>query len=98
MRAWAALPLLLAAAIHTAPAPRSVLWHDPAAIASLDLSWSDPTEFTRPLPPFRFLKEDMSGSRAKVRVQDANGVEWNVKLAGNADDTAEVHAEIAAER
>jgi len=31
-------------------------------------------------------------------VKDANGVEWNVKLAGNAEDTAEVHAEVAAQR
>jgi hypothetical protein len=77
---------------------RRVLWHDPGPVASLDLSWSDRTRFRRPAPPFRFVKEDLSGTRAKVRVKDADGVEWNVKLAGNADDTAEVHAEVAAQR
>jgi hypothetical protein len=88
----------MAIAVQTAPAPRPVLWHDPGAIGSLDLSWSDQTRFTPPVPPFAFLKEDTSGSRAKVRVKDAKGVEWNVKLAGDADDTAEVHAEVAAQR
>jgi hypothetical protein len=98
MRTWAALALLLTAAVRTAPPPRAVLWHDPSPIASLDLSWSDRTQFRRPVPPFRFVKEDMSGTRAKVHVKDATGVEWNVKLAGDADDTAEVHAEVAAGR
>jgi len=98
MRARAAFTLLMAIAIHTAPAPPPVLWHDPGAIASLDLSWSDRAHFKPPVPPFTFLKEDTSGTRAKVRVKDAKGVEWNVKLAGDADDTAEVHAEVAAQR
>ena len=98
MRTWAALALLVTAVVSTGPASKAVLWHDPGRIESLDLSWSDRAQFTRPVPPFRFVKEDTSGSRAKVRVKDANGVEWNVKLAGDADDTAEVHAEVAAER
>jgi hypothetical protein len=96
MRIRALLPLLVAAAVHAGPTP--VLWHDPGTIASLDLSWSDRAQFKRPVPPFRFLKEDTSGTRAKVRVKDASGVEWNVKLAGDPDDTAEVHAEVAAGR
>ena len=62
------------------------------------LSWSDRSQFTTPIPPYAFIKEDDSGSRAKVRVKDARGVEWNVKLAGNWDDTAEGHAEVAASR
>ncbi len=79
-------------------AERPVLWHDPGKISSLDLSWSDRDRFPPPAPPFRFVKEDTSGTRAKVHVKDANGVEWNVKLAGNLDDTSEVHAEVAAVR
>jgi hypothetical protein len=98
MRAWAVVSLLLAGAVHTGASPRPLLWRDPGQIASLDLSWSDRTRFRRPVPPFAFVKEDTSGTRAKVRVKDANGVEWNVKLAGDADDTAEVHAEVAAGR
>jgi hypothetical protein len=97
MRQWAAYPFVVAAAVYTA-APRPVLWHDPGPIASLDLSWSDTARFKRPVPPFSFVKEDTSGSTAKVRVKDADGVEWNVKLAGDPDDTAEVHAEVAAGR
>lgn len=99
MRSWAALALLMSAAVQIAPAaPVQVLWRDPGPIASLDLSWSDRTHFRRPVAPFRFVKEDMSGSRAKVHVKDADGVAWNVKLTGNTNDTAEAHAEVAAVR
>lgn len=98
---WMRLPLVLSMVLASAvqpAAPRPVLWHDPGPIASLDLSWSDRARFKRPVPPFSFIKEDTSGSHPKVRVKDADGVEWNVKLAGNLDDTAEVHAEVAAAR
>jgi|SRR5579872_7146436 len=98
MRTWTIFAWLLAAGVQTMPAPRPVLWHDPGPIGSLDLSWSDRSRFKPPVPPFRFIKEDLSGSHPKVRVKDARGVEWNVKLAGNGDDTAEVHAEVAAGR
>jgi hypothetical protein len=77
---------------------RRLLWRDPGPIASRDFVWRDTREFKRPVPPFTFIKEDTSGTRAKVRVEDAAGVKWNVKLAGNKDDTAEVHAEVAAVR
>lgn len=82
----------------TPSAMRRVLWHDPGKISSLDLSWRDRRDLKRPVPPFRFVKEDFSGSHAKVRVKDVNGISWNVKLEGDAHDTAEVHAEIAAQR
>jgi hypothetical protein len=45
-----------------------------------------------PKPPFRFEKEDTSGTNPKIKVIDANGVRWNVKF------DEEVHAEIAASR
>ena len=45
-------------------AERSVLWHDPGRIASLDLSWSDHNRFAPPVPPYAFVKEDTSGTRA----------------------------------
>ena len=77
---------------------RRVLWRDPGAIAARDLSWRDREELKRPIPPFRFVKEDISGSHAKVHIKDANEVSWNVKLAGTEHDTAEVHAEVAAGR
>jgi hypothetical protein len=97
MRLTAVLALVAVTALRPA-ADRPVLWHDPGRIASLDLSWSDRDQFKPPVPPYAFVKEDTSGTRAKVHVKDANGVEWNVKLAGDWDDTAEVHAEIAAGR
>ena len=77
---------------------RPVLWHDPGAIASLDLSWSDRRQFKPPSPPYTFLKEDLSGSHPKVRVKDASGREWTVKLEGDAHATGEAHAEVAAAR
>lgn len=83
---------------HHDRAARRVLWHDPGPISALDLSWSDRAEFPRPAPPFTFVKEDMAGSRAKVSVKDAHGRAWKVKLEGDADDTAEAHAEVAAVR
>jgi hypothetical protein len=97
MRLWAGLLLVGVTALQMAP-EKAVLWHDPGPIASLDLSWSDRSQFSPPVPPFSFVKEDESGSRAKVRVKDARGVEWTVKLAGDWDDTAEGHAEVAASR
>jgi hypothetical protein len=97
MRPIAVVALVAVIALPPA-ADRPVLWHDPGHVASLDLSWRDHDRFKPPVPPFRFVKEDMSGTRAKVHVEDASGVEWNVKLAGNWDDTAEVHAEVAAGR
>lgn len=97
MRLIAVLALVALTALPPA-SERPVLWRDPGHIASSDLSWSDRGRFKPPVPPFTFVKEDTSGSRAKVHAKDANGVEWNVKLAGNWDDTAEVHAEVAAGR
>ena len=79
-------------------AAQRVLWRDPGPIAALDLSWRDRTELKRPVPPFTFVKEDFSGSHAKVHIKDANKVSWNVKLAGSEHDTAEAHAEVAAGR
>jgi hypothetical protein len=97
MRLAAVLALVVLTALPRT-AERAVLWRDPGHIAALDLSWSQRAPVKPPAPPFRFVKEDTSGTRAKVHVKDANGVEWNVKLAGNWDDTAEVHAEVAAGR
>ena len=77
---------------------RRVLWHDPGAIASLDLSWSDTTKYPPPAPPFTFVREIMAGSRPKVLVKDASGRQWHAKLEGDAHATGEAHAEVAAAR
>lgn len=92
--------LVAPAAAHQRSSSRSrrVLWRDPGTIASLDLSWSDRRRFTPPVPPFKFVKEDMSGSHPKVRVKDARGREWTAKLEDDVDATGEAHAEVAAAR
>lgn len=79
-------------------ATRQVLWRDPGDIRSLDLSWADHVRYKPPAPPYTFVKEVTSGTRAKVKVKDADGETWNVKLAGDWNDTAEGHAEVAAGR
>jgi hypothetical protein len=86
----------LAAAAQQTATP--VLWRDPGAIGAKDLRWGPGSENRQPLPPFTFVKEDLSGSKPKVRVIDANGVDWNVKFAGERADKNEVNAEVAASR
>jgi hypothetical protein len=75
-----------------------VLWRDPGPIGEKDLHWGVGSAARQPQPPFTFIKEDLSGSKPKVRVRDAAGVEWNVKLAGPAAEKNEVHPEVAANR
>jgi hypothetical protein len=81
-----------------APAGTPILWTDPGAIAEKDLRWGMGSAERQPRPPFTFVKEDLSGSKPKVRVRDAAGVEWNVKFAGPDREKNEVHAEVAASR
>ena len=68
------------------------LWEDPGDISSLDLFWGAGSPEDAPKAPFKFVKEDTSGTNPKIRVTDANGNVWNVKF------DEEVHAEIAASR
>lgn len=68
------------------------LWEDRGDIASLDLFWGAGSPEDAPKPPFKFVKEDTSGTNPKIRVTDANGNVWNAKF------DEEVHAEIAASR
>ncbi|HKX27339.1 MAG TPA: hypothetical protein VJ302_06585 [Blastocatellia bacterium] len=68
------------------------LWKDRGSFSQLNLFWGIGSEEGRPKPPFRFDKEDLSGSNPKLKVIDANKVKWNLKF------DEEVHAEIAATR
>ena len=45
-----------------------------------------------PKAPYKFVKEDVSGTNPKIKVTDANGKKWNVKFA------EEVHSEVACSR
>lgn len=75
-----------------------VLWRDPGPIAAKDLYWGVGSAERVPKPPFKFGKEDTSGTKPKIEVTDANGVAWKVKFAPASPADNEVHAEIAASR
>src|SRR5687768_3858767 len=75
-----------------------VLWVDPGPLANRDLFWGTGSAERAPKAPFTFISEDGSGTSPKVRVRDANEVEWSVKFAGTEAYKNEVHAEVAATR
>ena len=64
-----------------------LLWHAPQPLTPADWFWGPGGKERAPLPPFRFIKEDLGGTNAKVKVHDARGVTWSVKFG------AEVHSE-----
>jgi hypothetical protein len=69
-----------------------LLWADPGAVETLDLAGGSGGQANAPKPPFTFVEESLSGSNPKVRVTDANGVEWTAKFG------TEVNAETFATR
>jgi len=79
----------------TAKAPKvgkPVIWADPGAVENLDLAGGIGGRDNAPRPPFTFIEESLSGSNPKVKVHDANGVEWTAKFG------TEVNAETFATR
>src|SRR5262249_21197827 len=73
-------------------AGRPVLWEDRGDLSKLNLFYGVRSEEGQPKPPFRFDKEDLSGTNPKIKVFDADGVKWNIKF------DEEVHGEVAASR
>jgi hypothetical protein len=71
-----------------------VIWRDPGDIASLDLihGIGGTADAPDPNATYTFVEEDMKGTSPKVRVKDAHGVEWKLKMG------AEPQAETAATR
>jgi hypothetical protein len=67
--------------IRTGP---PTLWHNPGGIEKMDLTNGPEGPREAPWPPFQFVAENLAGSTAKIRVTDANGVEWMVKFGGEA--------------
>jgi hypothetical protein len=57
-----------------------VLWRDPGDLASRDLRYGPGAAELAPKPPFVFLEEDKHGESPKLKVRDAKGVVWSVKL------------------
>ena len=74
------------------PSGAPMLWKDPGDISKLDLYWGAGSEASMPKAPFKFVKEDVSGTNPKIKVTDANGKKWNVKF------DEEVHSEVACSR
>jgi hypothetical protein len=76
----------------TAPTGKPVLWRDPGAVEKLDLVGGAAGRAGAPKPPFTFIEESLSGSNPKVKIKDANGVQWTMKFG------SEVNAETFASR
>ncbi len=68
------------------------VWRDPGQVETLDLAGGPGGREGAPLAPFTFLEENLNGSNPKVKVKDANGIEWSVKWG------TEVNAETVAIR
>jgi hypothetical protein len=71
-----------------------LIWRDPGDIASLDLinGIGGAADAPDPNAVYTFVEEDMNGTSPKIRVKDAQGVEWKLKMG------AEPQAETAATR
>lgn len=69
-----------------------ILWRDPGQVEQLDFAGGVTGRAGAPKPPFTFIEESMSGTNPKVRVSDANGVQWTAKFG------TEVNAETFATR
>jgi hypothetical protein len=63
---------------------KPALWHDPGAIASLDLFYGQGGKGGQPTAPFKFDSEDLHGTNPKFDVHDASGAKWRVKLGDEA--------------
>src|SRR5215471_5971270 len=68
------------------------IWEDRGDVSKLNLALGIGSEAGKPKPPFRFDKEDTTGTNPKIKIIDANGVKWNFKF------DEEVHSEVAASR
>ena len=70
------------------------IWRDPGDLSSLNLLYGIGGKEHAPDPTgqYAFVKEDLAGTSPKFYVQDAQGVEWKVKLG------PEVQSEVAAAR
>jgi hypothetical protein len=79
-------------AVKSAKPGRPIIWRDPGNVARLDLHNGSGGRARAPKPPYAFIEENLSGSNPKVRVSDADGVNWSVKFG------PEVHSEIFATR
>ena len=75
-----------------AGAAAQVLWKEPPALSVSDWVSGPGGAETAPLPPFKFLKENLDGTNPKIDVVDAAERTWVVKFGG------EVHSDTFAAR
>ena len=70
------------------------IWHDPGDVSSLNLIYGSGGAEHAPISnvTYTFIEEDMNGTNPKLKVKDAQGVEWKVKMG------EETQAETAATR
>jgi len=62
----------------------AVIWQQPYDIRTRNLFYGSGGQAGLPRSPFRFIKEDKDGSSPKFVVEDAQGVQWKVKLGNEA--------------
>jgi hypothetical protein len=76
------------------PNAPEVVWRDPGDVSSLNLLYGSGGVAHAPDPngTYTFVEEDMNGTSPKIKVKDAQGVEWTAKMG------AEPQAETAATR
>jgi hypothetical protein len=71
---------------------KPIVWADPGEVETLDFVAGVGGHKRAPKPPFTFVEESLTGTNPKVKVKDANGVEWTAKFG------TEVNAETFATR
>ena len=76
----------------TAPTGKPLLWKDPGVVEKLDLVGGALGRQAAPKAPFTFIEESFSGTNPKIKIKDANKVQWTVKFG------SEVNAETFASR
>ncbi len=82
-------------AVATAPMKPTgtpLLWKDPGVVEKLDLVGGPLGRQAAPKAPFTFIEESFSGTNPKIKVRDANKVQWTMKFG------SEVNAETFASR
>jgi len=56
------------------------LWSDPGQVEAMDFGGAMGTPVGLPRAPFLFLREDLTGTQAKIFIRDAAGTTWDVKF------------------
>jgi hypothetical protein len=62
------------------PTGKPIAWRDPGDIATLNLLHGPGSEEMAPQAPFTFVSESTLGASPKLKVKDARGITWSVKM------------------